>query len=108
MDTTTDRGSVAVVEGGAVLGEVRLQAGMGHSRRLMPAVDFLLRGLEIRPSAVEGFAVTAGPGSFTGLRVGLALRAGAGPGQRPALPRPSAPSTCWRRASPGPRTRWWR
>ena len=72
MDTTTDRGSVAVVEGGAVLGEVRLQAGMGHSRRLMPAVDFLLRGLEIAPSGVEGFAVTAGPGSFTGLRVGLA------------------------------------
>ena len=47
-------------------------AGMGHSRRLMPAVDFLLRGLDIPPSAVEGFAVTAGPGSFTGLRVGLA------------------------------------
>jgi tRNA threonylcarbamoyladenosine biosynthesis protein TsaB len=72
VDTTTERGSVAVVDGGAVLGEVRLQAGMGHSRRLMPAVDFLLRGLEMAPAAVEGFAVTAGPGSFTGLRVGLA------------------------------------
>ena len=72
MDTTTDRGSVAVVEGGAVLGEIRLQAGMGHSRRLLPAVDFLLRGLGLAPEAVEGYAVTAGPGSFTGLRVGLA------------------------------------
>lgn len=72
MDTTTDRGSVAVVEGGAVRGEVRLLAGMGHSRRLMPAVDFLLRGLELTPADLEGFAVTAGPGSFTGLRVGLA------------------------------------
>ena len=72
MDTTTDRGSVAIVEGGAVLGEVRLSAGMGHSRRLMPAVDFLLRGLSLTPDAIEGYAVTAGPGSFTGLRVGLA------------------------------------
>jgi tRNA threonylcarbamoyladenosine biosynthesis protein TsaB len=72
MDTTTGRGSVAVVADGAVLGEVRLRSGMGHSQRLMPAVAFLLGGLEMKPADVEGYAVTAGPGSFTGLRVGLA------------------------------------
>jgi tRNA threonylcarbamoyladenosine biosynthesis protein TsaB len=72
VDTTTDRGSVAVVLGGEIRGEVRLQAGMGHSRRLLPAVDFLLRGLGLAPDDIEGYAVTAGPGSFTGLRVGLA------------------------------------
>jgi tRNA threonylcarbamoyladenosine biosynthesis protein TsaB len=44
---------------------------MGHSRRLMPAIAFLLDGLGLKAPDVEGFAVTAGPGSFTGLRVGL-------------------------------------
>ena len=71
MDTTTERGSVAVVSGGEVLGEVRLRSGMGHSRRLMPAIAFLLEGLELEAPEVEGYAVAAGPGSFTGLRVGL-------------------------------------
>jgi tRNA threonylcarbamoyladenosine biosynthesis protein TsaB len=71
VDTTTGRGSVAVVAGGEVLGEVRLRSGMGHSKRLMPAVAFLLDGLGISAPDVEGYAVTAGPGSFTGLRVGL-------------------------------------
>ena len=71
VDTTTDRGSVAVVSGGEVHGEVRLRSGMGHSTRLMPAIAFLLGGLELKPSDIEGYAVTAGPGSFTGLRVGL-------------------------------------
>ena len=71
VDTTTERGSVAVVADGAVSGEVRLRSGMGHSRRLMPTVAFLLEGLGLQASDVEGFAVTAGPGSFTGLRVGL-------------------------------------
>jgi len=71
VDTTTERGSVAVVSGGEVLGEVRLRSGMGHSKRLMPAVAFLLDGLGLSASDIEGYAVTAGPGSFTGLRVGL-------------------------------------
>ena len=71
VDTTTDRGSVAVVSGGEIAGEVRLRTGMGHSRRLMPAVAFLLDGLGLAASDIEGYAVTAGPGSFTGLRVGL-------------------------------------
>jgi tRNA threonylcarbamoyl adenosine modification protein YeaZ len=72
VDTTTERGSVAMVAGGEVLGEVRLRSGMGHSRRLMPAIAFLMDGLGLSREAIEGYAVTAGPGSFTGLRVGLA------------------------------------
>jgi tRNA threonylcarbamoyladenosine biosynthesis protein TsaB len=71
VDTSTDRESVAVVRGGEVLGEVRLRAGDGHSRRVLPAVDFLLGGLGLGPRDLMGFAVTQGPGSFTGLRVGL-------------------------------------
>jgi len=59
------------VDGVEVLGEVRLRVAAGHSHSVMPAVAFLLEALGLRPSAVEGYAVASGPGSFTGLRVGL-------------------------------------
>jgi tRNA threonylcarbamoyladenosine biosynthesis protein TsaB len=86
VDTTTERGSIAVVSGGEILGEVRLRAGKGHSRRLMPAIAFLLDSLGFAGSDVEGYAVTAGPGSFTGLRVGLSCVQGlALASGRPAL-----------------------
>ena len=86
VDTTTERESVAVVEAGSVRGEVRLRAVDTHSRRVLPAAAFLLESLGLAPAAVEGYAVAAGPGAFTGLRVGistvqgLALAAG-----KPAL-----------------------
>jgi tRNA threonylcarbamoyladenosine biosynthesis protein TsaB len=71
VDTTTARGSVALVEDDAVLGEVRLLTPSGHSRWLVSGVEFLLAQLSLKPVDVEGYAVTTGPGSFTGLRVGL-------------------------------------
>jgi tRNA threonylcarbamoyladenosine biosynthesis protein TsaB len=71
VDTTTARESAAVADAGEVRGEVRLFSSDTHSRRLVPAIDFLLSQLGLAPGAIEGFAVTTGPGSFTGLRVGL-------------------------------------
>jgi tRNA threonylcarbamoyladenosine biosynthesis protein TsaB len=71
VDTTTERGSVAVTEDDSIRGEVRLVSSEGHSRRLLPGVDFLLQSLGLRAAELDGFAVTCGPGSFTGLRVGL-------------------------------------
>jgi len=54
-----------------ILAEARLVAASGHSRWLLPAVEVLLRGLGLDAFALDAFAVTTGPGSFTGLRVGL-------------------------------------
>ncbi|HUG52395.1 MAG TPA: tRNA (adenosine(37)-N6)-threonylcarbamoyltransferase complex dimerization subunit type 1 TsaB, partial [Vicinamibacteria bacterium] len=71
VDTTTERESVAFVESGVVEGEVRLRTVDGHSRRLMPAIASLLEAMGRSVLEVEGYAVTVGPGSFTGLRVGL-------------------------------------
>ena len=71
VDTTTERGSVAVAEDESLRGEVRLACPDGHSQRLLPAIEFLLGSLGLGPRDVEGYAVTTGPGSFTGLRVGL-------------------------------------
>jgi tRNA threonylcarbamoyladenosine biosynthesis protein TsaB len=84
VDTTTARESVALAEGGRVRGEVRLDPVDSHSTRLMPAIAFLLEGLGLVPGDVDGYAVAAGPGSFTGLRVGIGTVQGlALAGERP-------------------------
>jgi tRNA threonylcarbamoyladenosine biosynthesis protein TsaB len=71
IDTTSPRGSVAVAGPEGILAEARLETTEGHSRWLLPAVEALLGGLGIAASALDVFAVTIGPGSFTGLRIGL-------------------------------------
>jgi tRNA threonylcarbamoyladenosine biosynthesis protein TsaB len=71
VDTTSPRGSVAVAGPEGVLAEARVVTSDGHSRWLLTAVKALLAGLGLEAGAVELFAVTTGPGSFTGLRVGL-------------------------------------
>ncbi len=90
VDTTTPRGSLAVVTAEAVEAEVRMESPAGHSRWLLSAVEHALGDLGLEPRELDGLAVTLGPGSFTGLRVGissvqgLALATG-----RPCLGRPS-------------------
>ncbi len=71
LDTTTPRGSLAIAVEEGVLAEARVRTGNGHSRWVLGAADALLRGLGIAPGDLDGFAVTVGPGSFTGLRVGI-------------------------------------
>jgi tRNA threonylcarbamoyladenosine biosynthesis protein TsaB len=78
VDTSSAQGSVALVDGAALLGEVRLVAPDRHSRVLLPAIELLLKGADLHPSQVEGFAVVVGPGSFTGLRVGISTVQGLG------------------------------
>ena len=71
VDSSTERESVALVEHGEIRGEVRLQQTGHHSRRLLPAIAFLLGNLDLAPADVDAYAVAVGPGSFTGLRVGI-------------------------------------
>lgn len=71
VDTTTRCGSLAVAGPDGVLAEARVVADGGHSRWLLSAVEALLGGLGVAAGALDAFAVTTGPGSFTGLRVGL-------------------------------------
>jgi tRNA threonylcarbamoyladenosine biosynthesis protein TsaB len=72
VDTTSPRGSLAVADESGPLAEKRVVTEAGHSGWLLPAVDEALRGLRLLPTEIDLFAVTSGPGSFTGLRVGLA------------------------------------
>ena len=72
LDTTTDICSIAVADDERLLGEYNFAHAMDLSRRLMPNVVSLLKdsGLEVRD--LQGIGVSLGPGSFTGLRIGVA------------------------------------
>lgn len=72
LDSTAKVASVALVEDELLLGEITLNNGNTHSQTLLPMVEFLLQKFEWMPSDIDLFAVAAGPGSFTGVRIGAA------------------------------------
>ncbi len=76
LETATMCGSVALVAGRKCLAEFSLQTGETHSRRLLSAVDWLLQEPGIEKIAIDAVAVSLGPGSFTGLRIGLSTAKG--------------------------------
>ncbi len=76
LDTTTRAGSVAVVRGGAVLSEIVGDASRTHGERLPRDLERALEAASVTMRDVELLAVMAGPGSFTGLRVGIAAMQG--------------------------------
>jgi tRNA threonylcarbamoyladenosine biosynthesis protein TsaB len=71
VDTSTRQGSLAVLRDEEVLGEVALETDNPHSTGLFQSLDVLLGRLDISLNKLDLCAVSAGPGSFTGLRVGL-------------------------------------
>lgn len=64
--------AAALVKGEKVVGEFLLDHGKTHSQQLMPIIDQLIRALDMDPRDIDVFAVSEGPGSFTGLRIGIA------------------------------------
>jgi tRNA threonylcarbamoyladenosine biosynthesis protein TsaB len=72
VDTSTQAGSLAALRDGRVLGEVSTSGEETYSSRMFRHLDFLLRELKLEIKQFDLYAVAAGPGSFTGLRVGLA------------------------------------
>jgi tRNA threonylcarbamoyladenosine biosynthesis protein TsaB len=76
VDTSSDRGSVCITDNDVVLGEIRLATSVQHAERLFRSVEFLLESLPISLADMDLFVAARGPGSFTGLRVGLAAMEG--------------------------------
>jgi len=76
LETATMCGSVALVTENKCLAEFSLQTGETHSRRLLAGVDWILQETGIDWPAIDAVAVCLGPGSFTGLRIGLATAKG--------------------------------
>ncbi|MFC2172013.1 tRNA (adenosine(37)-N6)-threonylcarbamoyltransferase complex dimerization subunit type 1 TsaB [Acidobacteriota bacterium] len=71
IDTSSRALSIAIMEDGVLIGSLNTQSVMTHSVRLLPGLEALLdrAGLDVR--AIEIMAICVGPGSFTGIRIGL-------------------------------------
>ncbi|MBN2493003.1 MAG: tRNA (adenosine(37)-N6)-threonylcarbamoyltransferase complex dimerization subunit type 1 TsaB [Deltaproteobacteria bacterium] len=70
LDTATRHSAVALLDGDAVLASA-CEPARNHSAGLLPAVDGLLRQVGLEPRDIEALACGIGPGSFTGIRIGL-------------------------------------
>ncbi len=79
FDTATPFCTTAVTEGGVADGRILAAhslTGLTHSRKLLAAIDMLLHELSLSWQDIDGIAAGLGPGSFTGLRIGLATAKG--------------------------------
>jgi tRNA threonylcarbamoyladenosine biosynthesis protein TsaB len=70
IDTSTKFLSVAVINGSKVLASYHRRADMSHSSRLMPTIESVLKKAKVKLADIKGLAISIGPGSFTGLRIG--------------------------------------
>jgi tRNA threonylcarbamoyladenosine biosynthesis protein TsaB len=76
LDTATPRGSVALLEDRCPVAELRLLSLETHSARLLGSVAFLLKSLDWQLGDLELIVAGIGPGSFTGMRIGIASAIG--------------------------------
>lgn len=76
IDTTSDIGSLALAERDRVIEEVAMHSPDGFAHVMFPEIEALLARHKLKITDVEGFAAAAGPGSFTGVRVGLTAAKG--------------------------------
>ena len=72
LESSAKSASAALIDDGRLLGEFYIHTKLTHSETLMPMADALLQNTRIPLEQVDVFAVSAGPGSFTGIRIGVA------------------------------------
>lgn len=71
IDTSTKYAGIAVIEDGILLAQSTMQFMASHSEKLLPEISHVLEIMNISLETIDYYAVTVGPGSFTGLRVGI-------------------------------------
>lgn len=76
IDTTQPDGSIALLRDGDLLQEVALHAPSGFAEIIYPALQALLADKGLKLADIDTYAVASGPGSFTGVRIGLAVAKG--------------------------------
>lgn len=72
VDTSAVAASAALLKDGKIISESYVNIGLTHSQTLMCLIDTCLKNADITLSQVDALAVAAGPGSFTGIRIGVA------------------------------------
>ena len=96
LETSAVAASVAVTEDEKLLAQSFQNSGLTHSATLMPMVADLLKNTGITMEDIDVIAVAAGPGSFTGVRIGVAAAKGlAWPGDKPCAPCSTLESMAW-------------
>ena len=76
LETSAKAVSAAVVENGKILCSGYQDTGLTHSRTLMPIVEHILKNADLTMADMDAIAVAAGPGSFTGIRIGVSAAKG--------------------------------
>ena len=71
FESSAKAASVALCRDGKLVSQYSQCSGLTHSRTLLPMAEDLLKNAEVKLSEVDGFAVAHGPGSFTGIRIGV-------------------------------------
>lgn len=76
FESSAKAAGVAILSDGALLGETFLNSGLTHSRTLLQMAEDLLHTCALRPADIDAVAAASGPGSFTGVRIGVAAAKG--------------------------------
>ena len=96
LESSATACSAALCEDGVLIAQNWQNSGLTHSRTLLPMVEDMLKGCDAKLDDVDVIAVAAGPGSFTGLRIGVATAKGlAWPGDKPCAPCSTLESMAW-------------
>lgn len=73
IDTANTPLSVAIVKDGLILAEVNSSMSVNHSLRAMPVIEELFATVQMQPKNIDAIAVSEGPGSYTGVRIGVTI-----------------------------------
>ena len=96
LETSAKAASCAVLEDGVPVASAWQCTGLTHSRTLLPMAEDMLRSSELRIEDMDAIAVAAGPGSFTGLRIGVAAVKGlAWAAEKPCIPVSTLEGMAW-------------
>lgn len=102
LESSAITASVAIAEDEKLLGQSFQNSGLTHSATLMPMAADLLKNTGLTLDEIDVVAVAAGPGSFTGVRIGVAAAKGlAWPGDKPCAPCSTLESMAWQCAHMG-------
>lgn len=102
MESTAKAASVALVRDGALVAQSTQCSGLTHSRTLLPMAEDLLKNAGVKLAEVDRFAVAHGPGSFTGVRIGVAAVKGlAWAAEKPAVGVSTLEAMAWHGVAAG-------